>query len=117
MGFRVGRTFHLEFDHPLLKGARVSMRSMSVGALIEFLECDIKREMQMIADHLITWDLEDETGALPATLEGLMRLEEPVKSLIIRSWLKVTREVPAPLEQASASGEPLEVPSMEMETL
>jgi hypothetical protein len=118
MGFKVGRTFELAFEGTDLDGAKVTLRSASIGTNLELGTCSVERECEILAEHLISWNLEEEDGKpLPATLEGVTLLEVAVKNLILREWLKATRGVTAPLDKRSPDGEQSPVEPMRMETL
>ena len=105
MGFRVGRTFTLEFAGTDLDGAEVTFRSCSVGDLIAFDGMTTKlEEAEFAARFLVSWNLEDDQGPLPEDANGLLMLEEPAYNLVIREWLKATRGVTAPLDHRSSGG-------------
>lgn len=107
MGFKVGRTLVLEFAGTDLDGAEIKFRSMSIGRLNEYLDADtsFEDEVTMVAEYLISWNLEDQDGApLPANEEGLLALEEPAYKLIASEWIKATRGVTAPLDHRSIGG-------------
>jgi hypothetical protein len=114
MGFRVGRTFTLEFDGTDLDGAEVKFRSASIGALQEIRGAEgIEEEAALVAPYLVSWNLEDESGSLPADAKGLLALEEPAYRLIVSEWLKATRGVTAPLDHRSSGGERSREPESE----
>jgi hypothetical protein len=121
MGFKVGRTFTLEFAGTDLDGAEVVFRSCSVADLLEYEQIEARTdEASWAARFLVRWNLEDHNGdPLPADDLGLLDLEEPAYNLIIREWLKATRGITAPLDHRSnggANSSAQESPSIPMET-
>jgi hypothetical protein len=111
MGFRVGRVFVLDFGREGetgLAGATVKMRSCSVEALEEFTTTDDEvRGAEILAAHLIEWDLEHHDGTpIPATAAGLRSLDPPAARLIVIEWLRAVRGISAPFDRRSASGGP-----------
>ena len=119
MGFKVGRTFTLEFYGTDLAGAIVKMRSCSIGTIQELKnpENGLDEELQIIADHIIEWNLEDENGPIPATVEGLKQLEIPVRDLIYVEWQKATKGITAPLDHRSSDGEKSGTPEIPQEVM
>jgi hypothetical protein len=120
MGFKVGRTFELSFEGTDLDGAEVKLRSASIGTNMELYapETPVQRECEIIAEHIIAWNLEREDGApITPNAEGVLSLEVAVKNLILQEWMKATRGVTAPLDRRSPSGEQSPAEPMSMETL
>lgn len=120
MGYKVGRTFSLEFEGTDLHGAVVKIRSQSIGVLKELIseECTVDREMEILAEHLLSWNLETEDGAeIPATVAGVEMLEVAAKNLILREWRHASTGLTAPLDRRSSDGEKSEEPEIMMETL
>lgn len=123
-GFQVGRTFSLEFVDTDAEGAVVKMRSASVQTVLDIFkpELPIEGESEIVADHLVSWNLEDNGVPVPMTAEGLMSLEVPFRSLIVSEWLKATRGLSAPFDRRSDGGGPSpeedsEEPSIPMDDL
>lgn len=114
MGFKVGRVFRLEgeFKDTDAEGAHVSLRSASMATVEELRDSDPRRDAEILAEHLVEWDLEDDDGPIPLTVDGIMRLEGPLVYLIIREWMKATRGITAPFDRRSAGG----VPSPEVDS-
>ena len=46
------------------------------------------------SDVLVSWDIEDEDGPVPATSEGLMRLPSGIASAIMAAWGEQLTAVP-----------------------
>lgn len=126
MGFKLGRTYVLQFEGTGLEGAEVKLRSPSIGTLDKLLDegTDRNGQYQIMLDHLIEWNLETADGdALPGTVEAIVSQMEPaVALLILKHWIRAARGVAAPLEPTFVDGgqspaEESTVPSMPMETL
>jgi hypothetical protein len=102
MGFKVGRVFELTFEGTDLDGAEIKIRSASIQINLELGECTVERECEIIAEHLVSWNLEDSDGT-PITIDaaGILGLEVPVKNLLLKEWLKATRGISAPLDRRS----------------
>lgn len=124
MGFKVGRVFVLEgeFKDTDAEGAHVTVRSTSINVIEEMRDSPRPREIELVAKHLVGWDLETEDGVpIPATVDGLRSLEEPLFILIANEWLKATRGISHPFDRRSDDGEPSPTgdepaPSIPMET-
>ncbi|MEY9876649.1 hypothetical protein ABH931_006159 [Streptacidiphilus sp. MAP12-33] len=130
MGFVLQRKqFKLTFGAGTeLDGASIVIGSFSI-AEAETLDAStddpsqinavVDAKLQLVADRLVSWDLEDEQGPIPTTLEGLKRLDFGVVLQIQQAWAAAASAVAAPLPSASSGGEtpqPLEV-SIPTETL
>jgi hypothetical protein len=82
---------------------------------------DVRRAKQIfevIADHLVSWNVETEDGEqVPASIKGLLDQEMPMVGRIFAEWQKAMVDVPAPLSRPSSSGAPMESLSLPMEPL
>lgn len=104
MGFRLNRTYRLVFEGAL-EGLEVSIRSTSVGTTRQLRDATPDLLAEMLADHVIDWNYEDEDGKpLPIAPASFLALEEPVLAAIIREWYRAAAGITAPLEQPSTSG-------------
>lgn len=111
MGFQIGRKFKLDFGEvgeTDLAGATVRMRSASIDTLIEVQspDIDLDRECEIIAGHVIEWDLEDGGVPLPVEAASIRKLDPPARALIYNEWMKATRGISAPFDRRSAGGVP-----------
>lgn len=109
MGFKVGRTFVLDFTGTELDGAEVTFRSCSIGDLQDLYAADgvagPDGEAVKVARFLVKWNLEDQDGApIPATAAGLLSLEAPAYRLVVGEWMKATKGITAPLDHRSNAG-------------
>jgi len=108
MGFEISRQFTLDFTDTDWEGAIVTMRGAPISIVLEMSTCDLQREAELLAQHLVSWNLEmnGEPVPLPATAEEVFaRLEAPAKNLIIVEWMRASRGISAPLDRRSNGGE------------
>lgn len=106
-------------DYP---GLEVQLRSLSTA---QFLAADGRtasnmREMvELFADRLVSWNLEDEetSAPVPTTLEAVLAEDWTMIDDIFGEWLSAIRGVPAPLESSSPAGEISPEVSIPMEAL
>lgn len=143
MGFTPkGKVYVLDFEgDPELDGLEVKCRSAPISAMLamgELLESATSieggdpndpavavRQLQAMrpllaayADVLVEWNLELDPGTpVPATFEGLCRLDAGQVMRIIAAWQKAVSDVPAPLPEPSSSGAPSLAASLPMEPL
>jgi hypothetical protein len=112
VGFRLNRTYVLEFEGALA-GAEVKIRSTSVGVLLELRDASSeKRVAELLASHLVEWNLENEIGdPIPLTVEGVLSLEGVVLGRIAREWYRAASGLTAPLD------DPMMEASLEMNPL
>lgn len=121
-GFQIGRVFELDFADTDAAGAVVKVKSASIGTIVELKSCDLARELEIIAEHVIEWNLEEDGAALPVEAASLYRLEEPFRNLLFNEWMKATRGITVPFDHRSARGGPQPAavpaePSIPMEDL
>lgn len=121
MGFVIGRTFELDFEGTDLggaDGAKVTMRSASIGEINAMGEMSLEDECAFIATKIVRWNLETEPGTpLEISAEGVLALEAPMRNLIFGEWMKATKGVTAPLDHRSTDGSRSLEASMPMESL
>ena len=127
MGFLAPRrTYSLEFEGDEFDGLIVKVRPPTVGEALDNMDLawmtdDTLTEKDrldrlhslyaLFSTRLVSWNVEDETGTpVPATLDGLLTLDNDFGIRIVRSWLFETSMVPRPLDTGSPSG----VPSVEL---
>lgn len=125
MGFKVGRVFRLEgeFKDTEAEGGFVVFRSTSIGVVAEIRDgTTFERDAELLAEHIVEWNFENEQGPIPVTPAGLLSLEEPLFLLLLREWMKATRGITAPFDRRSSDGgspptADEAAPSIPMETL
>ena len=115
MGFRLPqRNARLVFSGDY-QGAEVVVRlNLPIGTFMEFQDivADPKSGVAVYEifakSGLVSWNLEDEAGAIPATMEGLRRVDPSFATLIIQKWTEAIQNPPVPLVETSANGKSLE---------
>lgn len=127
MGFKATRKrYHLKFADPEMNGLQVVAFSGSTGDILNIMGMasgdDTSKgsveTLELFAKNLVSWNLEDDDGLpIPATLDGLKRLDLDFVMLLIQGWVQAVQEVPAPLETPSTSGAPYPEASLPMEAL
>ncbi|HZO70059.1 MAG TPA: hypothetical protein VFB74_34115 [Kribbellaceae bacterium] len=110
----------------------VRVRPMSIGVLdmvgelTELRErkltaADIKRIFELFelfAEHLVSWNLEDDKGEpVPTTVDGVRAQDLDFGLMLMFAWLDAVTGVPAPLAQPSSGGVSYPAVSIPMETL
>lgn len=121
MGFRLDRTYRLIFaDYPQLDGLEVSLRKTSVATTVELRELswvkDSPRIAEMLAEHVIGWNYEDEDDKpLAPTAEAFLALEHVLFLAIVGEWYMAATGVTAPLEQTSTDTSSPDLGSVPME--
>lgn len=135
---RPGKQYRLVWpdDDPDMAGVEVVMRGLSIRRLLDAQrlvrsgvlqrsddgganEEAVERVFQLIADNLVSWNLEEDDteddegnvvlgGPVPTDLDGVMSLElDPVVD-ILTQWIEGIASVPGPLSRSSSAGEPSE---------
>ena len=125
MGYRkVPRIYTLTFDGDL-EGLVVRMRGLRLGqmrALLKILDDEDTRTLdelpKFLADHLISWNLEDENGReVEASAEGLDQLDIEEVLTISNKWMDELVGVKEDLGKGSPSGEQFPGRPVTMEAL
>ena len=110
MAFRInGSAVNLEFGTgTLLAGAHVrcslDMRLRDYLALQDLFVEDLPSAIDLFATTLITWDIEDEDGPVPATADGIRRLPMAALFALYRAWVRAVSASDPNSRTASASG-------------
>ncbi|MCF3101420.1 hypothetical protein IPZ58_07480 [Streptomyces roseoverticillatus] len=127
MGYkRNPKVYKLRFQDGDMAGLEVTLRSVSVGQVIELggLGADtsngetVEQMVELLAERIVEWNLEDENGApVPPTLEALKNEDLDFVLAIINEWTSAAAGVSAPLETPSPSGETSLEASLPMEVL
>ena len=112
MGYRKQpKRYRLKFeDHP---GLEVTMGSVAVGDFLELakLVTDTNAEavgklLGIFADALVSWNLEDDAGAVPADVKGVAAQDFDFVLELVMAWMEAIASVDTPLKQPSASSPP-----------
>lgn len=113
------KTVTLAFEAPHeYAGLEVRLRrSLPLKLLFEFQkveETGLTAEVieQFAAAALVSWNLEDDDGPVPATAEGLMGQDVGFVGALIRNWQEVLTQPAAPLGGDSPNGGPSREPSV-----
>jgi hypothetical protein len=134
MGVVVGaRTWELKLpEGEKYAGVKVIVKGLTIGEALEFGEfldgvliAPIMREEDVVrrdrayalfASRVVEWNLESESGVpLPATLDGMHKLDWTWGRDFIHAWTRVVSDVPDPLEQPSTDGPQSPAASVPME--
>jgi hypothetical protein len=110
MGFRLDRTYVLEFEGAM-EGAYVKLKSTPVGVALEMRggqtdAVGLNRAAELLAEYVQEWNLNGSDGkALPITAEAILAdLELVVIGKIMVEWYKAAVGVTAPLDPPGADG-------------
>ena len=125
MGFKLGRTYVLEFpEGTYLAGAEVRVRSMSIATIERVEEMSFAEGFPLFLEHVEGWNLEDADGTPLAIDEKACTevMERPVRDKLVREWYKAAAGISAPLDQPLPDGDSspttdIEPPSIPMESL
>jgi hypothetical protein len=107
MGFRLGRTYVLEFDAgTYLAGAVIRLRSASIETVEALAEMQFSAALPVLIAHVESWNLEDADGnPLPLEEEAVRaNMEVAVRNALIREWYRAAVGASAPLDQPSSNG-------------
>lgn len=110
MGFRLDRTYVLEFEGAM-EGAYVKIKSTPVGVALEMRggqigAVSIERAAEMLAEYVLEWNLDGSDGeTMPITAKAIIGdLEEVVIAKIMVEWYKAAVGLTAPLDPPGADG-------------
>lgn len=126
MGYKPKRKIYtLVFDGEEYEGLEVRIRGLNTGQVMDIDtaradggDAAIVTMLQLMAEQLVEWNVEDDDGfPVPTTFEGVRSLDIDFNWAIIDAWQTAAAGVPAPLESGSTSGEPSLVASIPTETL
>lgn len=132
MGFtRKSKTYKLVFEDEQYEGFTITMRSLSVGELLDFDDLRLspattaqeqRDKVRGIATALTgaisSWNLEDEEGdPVPVTEAAILGLDGEMVDAIVEAWVSALIGVSRPLVPRSPGGETTLEASIPMETL
>lgn len=109
MGFRLGRTYILEFDKEhQLHGVEVRTRWASIETIESLDGKTFSDSLPVLLDHVISWNLEDENGTPipPDDMDAVKRAFEPsVRTELVSAWMRAAwGATTGPLEENSGDG-------------
>lgn len=128
MGYKRKNTYLLVFEGDEFEGLEIEVRAMSVNTALNLSESlqdvdkgdttSILKGMQIFADHLVRWNLEDDRdNPVPPTFESVTDLDVVFVNEILTHWMEAVSGVPSDLGKESTSGETSLEESIPMETL
>lgn len=107
MGFRLDRTYTLEFEGAMA-GAYVKIKATPVGVTMELRAAGMEKDraIELLAQYVEEWNLDGPDGKpLPITADAIKNgLEEVVVAAILVEWYKAAVGVTAPLDPPGADG-------------
>jgi hypothetical protein len=128
MGFKPPKTLYkLKFEDPALDRLEVTIRGVDVNTMLELQSFadlaavddpgkmspaeikassnNLKRTVTILADALVSWNLEaDDDTPLPVSYDTLSRQEPSFVMKIVEAWSTAIAGVNTPLEKGSNSG-------------
>jgi len=112
--------YKLIFQDADMAGLEVTARGLNTGQFLDFQAAQLARAaggdkakgatewmLQMLADAMVSWNVETKHGErVPTTMDGLRTLELDFNMAIIDAWMDALKGVPAPLSPTSSDGRP-----------
>jgi len=121
MGYRKVPTIYTLDDINGEDGLIVRMKGIRVGKLRRLISNDsddnVGEVLDLLLEGLVSWNLEDENGPVPMTLEGLESQELPMITAIVDSWTDKVTGVSDELGKDSPAGEKFPGQPLTMEAL
>lgn len=120
-----------------MHGTEVRARSLPLGAFLELLELAagidfgslaassitpeaavaVRQVLEAFGGALVEWNLDDDEGPVPASFEGVCRLDVDVVMPVIDAWMEAVAGVSGPLGPASPNGDRSQEASLPMDPL
>jgi hypothetical protein len=125
VGFKPPRKIYtLDFTGTEYDGAHVRMRGTTFGEQVHLEDLRASEDpnsgrelFDALTELLIDWDIEDDNGPVPATLDGVHAQPFGFVVAIMNAFQTAATGVSAPLEPSSTDGELSAVASIPMEPL
>lgn len=131
MGFDAETIYNLEFEAEQLAGLEVRAVAPSLGCVLKLAPLakfehqkvgpeDLPAVMpafEVFAAGLIEWNVELRGEPVPATYDGVLRLDPTLAMQIITAWMNAFVSVATPLAMPSSGGGTSAVPPLPMEAL
>ena len=116
MGFRYEpRQYKLVFEDEDIKGLEVITGSVT---LAEYNATEGDEALgKLFAEKLISWNLEDDNGAVPATYDALQKQDIALVRAVLVAWFRELTGVSRPLPQNSNATRQSEEASLGMGSL
>jgi hypothetical protein len=117
MGYEMRRTIRLEFEDPAGgESAIVRLTSMTIAEVEEIDRGDIEKVAEVLAAHLVDWNLILDGEPLPADREGIRGLDYAFQRQILDAWVRAASSA-HPLVLRSDAGQQSDPPPMTMDDL
>ena len=125
MGFKQPqRKAHISFEDGDYAGLELTLsldepigRFMAVERMVASGNTRLEEVCAMFQALVLEWNLEDESGPIPLTREGVERLTLTTILVILSKWMEAQTGPDLPLGARSSNGSGSGVASMPMETL
>lgn len=133
LGYKVERkVYRLRFESADMAGLVVRARSVPLGQFLDLAgmagsPADGKLSAESVKDALglfegfasalVDWNVEDDDGPVPATLDGIRSLDIDFGLAVVMAWLEAIADVSPPLGSSSNVGERFPEASLPMEPL
>lgn len=128
MGYKPPRkVFKLDFASTEYEGLEVTLRGLSTAQYLDLVGSkDTADEddsvlplavLELMAERLVDWNIEDDDGPVAPTLENLKAQDLALNLAIVQAWTTALGGVSDPLPNGSPSGGPSQVASIPTETL
>lgn len=128
MGYKVNSNLYkLKFEGTDYDGLEIVVRGLSVGSLLELESMSkgdsgkslkgVRRMAEILTARIKEWNLEDDNGYVPISLEAVLDLEIDLLTAIVSAWSESQASVDENLGKGSDSGRTSPEVSIPMETL
>jgi hypothetical protein len=113
MGYQVAsRTIRVRLTGTDFEGAEARLESVPVGRYLEYrkLPATDQRLLDLFAEHLLDWNLEDGDTPVPANRDSFDQLDSGLLSTFAVAWLQKVTEAQQPRfirPDPAAGGEPV----------
>jgi hypothetical protein len=77
----------------------------------------VRETFQEFAEHLVSWNLQEDGVPIPATLEGVNSQDSMFILRLARAWQEALSGVGSPLPHGSSNGRPPDLRAIPTETL
>lgn len=128
---RPRKVYKLVFEDPSMGGLEVRATGVSLGTLTDLVKLAEQAKDRTSAEALAafgelvdgfgkalrSWNLEDDDGPVPATVDGLVAQDADFAMEIILAWMEAIAGVSGPLVRRSSGGGPSPEASIPMEVL
>ena len=110
---RASKEYRLQFEGDGFDGLEVTMGPLSTAEFLELSEIadqadasakDARRMVELVASHLVSWNLEDDDGPVPPTLASLLADDIDFVLAIVKAWTGATAGVSPPLPNSLNGG-------------